>query len=572
MRQAEARPEAPTPQGQHGTFLTGSPGFVPLKQADPLEVFAIGEVGGTLFPSVPQHLAFSNNLGHSSLHQSLLNAGSPGRTREAPPAALDPLHQVNDPFQQLGGVVYQPFELGPSRSAKVRDRISSNFFARSYDVTCETVAAGCRVAGNILPPLQFLLPATRRSVDQPTATTLFALHPHLHVIAVATQVGSTELSEIRVFELSKPRPNLADAVDLPSQQHLDLLDPAYTLSSSMLKGVSAISWKPHSRDVLAIAVRGGVTLWHLRFRADSFNIVSDGAHTMERQQLGSFLIYPFPSARSLITSLSFSTSTGRYLAVGSCEFAGVAVFDVSQPPNKARKQLLFSKKYPVATTQVCQFSLDDALLFRALRDTPSLSVFETSTFTEHSLTTTNPVTSLAMADPSSLGSYRLVLVTDKTEGIILVDLRLIAGTGVARSSLESYVVAKISTERLSRGVGGIVKAMTCDLTNGGRRIAIGLECGRIALLDVSLPRDEISGGSTNGRHYHEQIQPSVTLVGCFDMRSCEDAKAPRQLVSMTYFDKSSGLRTEEMRSAMSLLAVLDDKGTLRFVPSYYKRC
>ncbi|KPA76546.1 hypothetical protein ABB37_07837 [Leptomonas pyrrhocoris] len=369
-----------------------------------------------------------------------------------------------------------------------------------------------------LPDTWCLLDARQSCRGGPERVTALSFHPLYLWLAVAVDEGAADGSaRVVLYDVAEEK-------------------VACVLSHAFQKDVNWLHWKPYATDVLAVGCRGGVLLWSLAAAtatgAESGWPGHAGRSFGASSQLDS-------SARALfyrtcdgftVTSAAFSHRDGSMLACASLSDTRLHLLNVRQPP--------FS---PLACAAVVVpsvdgglyevlFDDDDLFMICVVCEHPSLALVRcaalSSTASAASAgvlqTTVVPIPAPVhcMARASGLGPSLFFLATKGLEGVLLARINPVIGV---------EVVAMISTG-LYRGVGGRVTRVACSR----RRLWMHTETNHLVVCRY-------------GQH-----GGNVTLL-------------PVGVATM----EAVALVNVEGCATGSLVAVLEQDGTITMIPSYH---
>ncbi|CCW61908.1 unnamed protein product [Phytomonas sp. EM1] len=356
----------------------------------------------------------------------------------------------------------------------------------------------------------------RANINSSERITALSFHPYLMILAIALDEGGPDGSARVVI------------YDVARNQHLAVLSNAFQ------KEVQVVAWKPLSKEVLAVGCRGGVLLWTLNgcIRVGSGGVNPNGGGG---DGMSNTATYPATSAKEgvvphalfyqctrgvAVTSMSFSSIDGRYVACGSCEHTHLRVLDTSYGPQEANSCVCNIVPSIDGGVESLVFATDDSSIISSVCEAPILCVTNVrrSAFGTAWIYTPAPVNEIAKATGIGINYY--FLCSRSMEGVLLAKVNAFVGI---------EVVSVISTS-LCRSVGGNVRAMTCSK----RRLWIALETGHLLVCHYNIHEGAVS----------------VIPIGA----------AAMEVTHLASFDGcSSG----------SLLAIVERADSVCFLPSYH---
>lgn len=431
---------------------------------------------------------------------------------------------------------------GKCRHGSVRECLSRISLLSRWGIL-QTADATLRVAASILPFLRLFYPsAVPKSVARssllvssssansycgrvgycpsrkcgPERVTAMAFHPYRPLLAIVVDEGGS---------CSQARVHVVDVVKSTFEAPLSL---SCVLTHAFQKRVEAVAWKPFSDDVLAVGCESGVLLWSLEpeegissfgkpngataehlpglekydaerpiteryptFRSSSSVSLSSGVASQSSSSPlcssshACCVFYPFCSPGIPVTSLAFSSETGRFLACGSRFYCVLSLVDVTVAPYEEHRNIKWTPSLD-GGTEGLQFAPtgDEFLLsltcgHASVTVTPlrlpgstsdggdMVSVVSTSKriATPFHVLVARPATGLM----SGGDAYYYFLQLGGMEGLVLARLEL------AKSSL--HIVSLIST-RVERGLGGLVRTFACSK----RRLWVATETGHLLVM------------------------------------------------------------------------------------------
>ncbi|CCW66851.1 unnamed protein product [Phytomonas sp. Hart1] len=347
-----------------------------------------------------------------------------------------------------------------------------------------------RAAASVFPVLRVLFPSAvprrsplllrsgaledRAGIKSSEQITTLRFHPYLMILAIVLDEGGCDGSaRVVIYDIAKNR-------------HLAVLAHAFQ------KEVQTVAWKPLSKEVLAVGCRGGVLLWTLngciRAGGGGANLNGSGGDGMPATSTHSTanakgsvvphaLFYKCTQGIT-VTSMSFSSVDGRYMACGSCEHTHLKVLDTSYGPHEASSSVCYYIPSIDGGVESLIFADDDSYIISSVCEAPILCITNVrkSAFGTSWVSTPAPVNDIAKATGIGINYY--FLCSHTMEGVLLAKVNTFVGI---------EVVSVISTS-LSRNVGGNVRVMACSK----RRLWIALETGHLLVCHYSTHEGAIT--------------------------------------------------------------------------------
>jgi hypothetical protein len=164
--------------------------------------------------------------------------------------------------------------------------------------------------------------------------------------------------------------------------------------------------------------------------------------------------------------------------------------------------------------------------------------------------------------------HRFVASMDRVEGFSVLEL-LSKTADVAPYQCRSLL--RVSTEAISRGVGGAVNFMTADLEGGGCRVAVATASGHVTIFHILLQQGRTADPAAT-------CMADASPLGCgITARAVGAVLARGGVQALHYFPWGESALVEAAlakgaasKLPISLLAVVAG-GKLKFIPSYYTK-